>query len=238
MNKERIIKITKNAVAIIVILSMFVIIFYQNRDRDFFKFGKSESSKIVTSNNENNTSEAFSKSSAERIGDKVAFLTPSNFSVMNKKAEGESSEIAFSAPVLNTNEDYAVIYDKGANTATIYKGERLSYSIVTNENIIKAKVNANGYLIIATEKEGYTCECIVYNKKGEAIFKWDISKSEFIDGAVNYSNNKIVLSVATAKGDRLVGELVMIDITTAKVLKKHSYDSQIFYDVNIYNSFT
>ena len=238
MNKEKLISILKYVAAVIVILSMFVIIFYQNRDRDIFKFGKEESSQIIAANQENLSGDAFAKSDVQRIGDKVAFLTPASFSVMDKNTEGESETIAYSKPCFYADGKFAVIYDEGTTKATVYKMDRQSYSVATENKIIKAKVNSNGYMIVATEKEGYTCECIVYNKNGEAIFKWDMSSSEFLDGAVSINNNVIVLSVATAKDEKLYGELITIDITTAKVLKKHSVQSQLFYCIKMYKNDT
>lgn len=238
MNKEKVVLILKYAAAVIVMLSMFVIIFYQNRDRDIFKFGKNESSQIIAANQENLSGDAFSKSDVQMLGDKVAFLTPMSFCVMNKKAEGESVGLAFTKPCLDTEDKFAVIYDEGTTKATVYKMDRQVYSVATENKIIKAKVNSNGYLLAATEKEGYNCECVVFNKEGEAIFKWDISSSEFLDCAVSINNNTIVLSVATAKEEKLYGEIITIDITTAKVLKKHSVPSQLFYNIQMYKNDT
>ena len=93
-------------------------------------------------------------------------------------------------------------------------------------------VNKNGYLFVATEREGYNCECMVYNRSGEPVFKWDVSKSEFIDGDINPSNNAIVISLASAGEKKLVGEVLLINITNAKVTTKSTFDSQIFYCAN------
>ncbi len=238
MNREKIIKIIKNVVAVIVMISMFIIIYYQNRDRDIFKFGKSESSKLLAANQENLSGDAFARSDAQQLGSKVAFITPSSFSVLDKKGKGDVFDIAFTKPCLHTNGEYAAIYDEGTTGITVYKMNRQVYSVSTDNKIVKATVNANGYLLVTTEKEGYNCECVVYNKDGEAIFKYDISSSEFLDGMVNYSNNAIVLSVATAKGSKLYGELVFIDITTAKVKKRHTVESQLFYTLQLYKNDT
>ncbi len=238
MKKKKLIKLAKNVVAVIVTLALLVIIFYQNRDRDIFKFGQSESSRVVASNPEETTSSSLAKSDAQMLGDEVAFLSPSAFSVLNKKAEGESAVVAYTEPVLHTDGDYAVIYDENSKSATVYKNSRLSYNISTEEEIIKAKVNPNGYLLVTTKKEGYNCESVAYNKNGEAIFKWDISKSEFLDGVINYSNNKVVISLATSDENKLYGELLVLDIKTAKELKRHRYESQLFYELHSYKNDT
>ncbi len=238
MKNKKILTILKNTAAVILALALVVIIYYQNRDRDIFKFGQSESSKIVASDTKTTAGSSLSKSDAQPVGEEVAFLSPSTFGVLNKKAEGEKVAVAFSEPMLDTDEDYAVIYDADSKSATVYKNERLCYNIVTEEEIIKARVNSDGYLLVATKKEGYNSESIVYNKTGEAIFKWDISKSEFLDGAINSSNNKIILSLASADSDKLYGELLMLDITTAKEINRLRYESQLFFKVKSYKNDT
>ncbi len=238
MDKEKIIRIIKNIASIIVIIAMFLIIFYQNRDRDMFKFGKDESTKLVESDQTNPGGETYSKSDARSVGDKVIFVTPSSLNVVNTKAEGDKTSIAISNPVLHSQGKYSVIYEVEGKQASVYSNSKLSYSITTDEKIIKAKVNSNGYLILATEKDGYNCESSVYNQSGEAMFKWSISRDEFLDGIVNNNNNALLLSVASSKGDKLYGKLMFIDITDASVLKEHSVESQLFYDVNSFDNDT
>ena len=230
MNKEKIINILKNISAVIVIIAMFVIIFYQNRDRDILKFGQNESNKIVSSVSEG--SESFSAGDVGRIGDKVAFLTTTSYSVLDENGEGKSVNIALSEPQLHTEGEFAACYNLGSEEVTVYKNTDKIYSVETDNKIIGVKVNKNGYLFVATEKEGYNCECKVYNRSGEAIFKWDISKSEFIDGDINCSNNAMALSLAAAGNEKLLGEVILIDITDAKVIKKETFDDRVFYSVD------
>lgn len=230
MNKEKVINILKNISAVVVIIAMFVIIFYQNRDRDMLKFGQKESSKIVSATSEN--SESFSSGDVRKIGDKVAFLTTTSYSVLNENAEGESINIALSDPQLHTEGEFAACYNLDSDEIAVFKNTDKVYSVETNNKILGVKVNRNGYLFVATEKEGYNCECMVYNREGEAIFKWDVSKSEFLDGDINCSNNAIALSLTAAGNEKLLGEVVLIDITDAKVIKKETFDDGIFYSVD------
>ena len=77
MSKEKLLYILKNIATVIVVIAMFIIIFYQNRDRDIFKFGQNESSKIISSTQSN--VEGFSDGDIKRIGDKVAVLTTKTY---------------------------------------------------------------------------------------------------------------------------------------------------------------
>lgn len=236
MNKKKLLNILKNSAAVVVIAAMFVVIFYQNRDRDIFKFGKEESSKFISSSQD--TAEGFSGGDIARLKEGVVFLTTTSYCVLDENAQGESVPIAMSEPQLHTEEDYAVCYNLDSREVTVFKKNIVIYTVKTDNKILRAKVNKNGYLFVATEKEGYNCECLVYNRKGEAIFKWDVSKSEFLDGDINCSNNAIAISLAAAGNKKLVGEVSLIDITDAEIIKKETFDSEIFYDLNFNNNDT
>lgn len=236
MNKQKILNILKNAASVIVIVAMFVVIFYQNRDRDIFKFGKDESSKFISATQDG--SGGFSGGDIAKLDDNVAFLTTTSYCVLDNNAQGESVPLAMSQPQLHTEGKYAACYDLDSKEVTVFKNNAKAYNVKTDNRIFSAKVNKNGYLFVATDKEGYNCECVVYNRNGEAIFKWDVSKSEFLDGDINCSNNAIAISLATAGNKKLIGEVTLIDITDAEIIKKETFESEIFYSLNFNNNDT
>lgn len=228
MNKQKMLGIIKNIVAVIVVIAMFIIIYYQNRDRDIFKFGEGEGNELFSASQDGG---AFYGGDIAVLEDKAAFLTTTNFNVVNKNGETESYPIAISSPNLHSKGEWAACYDAESKEIKVFKNESDEYTVKTDNKIISAKINKNGYLLAVTEKEGYNCECMVYNRKGEAIFKWDISKSEFLDGDINASNDTMALSLAASGENKLVGEVCLIDITNAEVIKKKTFDSEIFYSL-------
>lgn len=230
MNKDKILRILKNIATIIVIIALFIIIFYQNRDRDIFKFGKEESERIISSNQSSISD--FAEGNLGKAGENIALLTTTSYSVNTAHGDAESVNVAFSKPVLHTEDKYAVCYDLEATDIFVYKETEEIYRIKTESKLFSAKVNKNGYLFTANEKDGYNCECRVYNTMGELIFKWDISKSEFLDGDVNSSNDAIVLSLSSGNENKLIGEIVHININNAEIINRNSYEDAIFFSVN------
>jgi len=236
MTKEKTIKIIKNSIAVIVILAMFIIIFYQNRDRDLFKFGEKESSKLSALDPD--AISGFSEGTSRKLGDKIAFLSTNSYSIHSQDASYKTVNIAFTKPILHTESNYAVCYEYESKQLYVFKDDNELYTVTTDNRIFLAKVNASGYLFVATEKDGYNCECRVYNNNGEAIFKWDISKSELLDGDLDYNSETIVLSLASSGNNELVGKIMLIDISTAKIIKETSYNATMFFSVDFNNNAT
>ena len=229
MNKQKILSVLKNIVSIIIVISLFVIIYYQNRDRGFSKL---ISDKTADVSQENEASmEGYLSGDVCRVNGKVAFLTTNSYSVVDKDGKSADTEIAISQPVINSEGDFVIYYSKDSKEATVCKKESEYYSIKTGNRIIKCKVNRNGYSVVVTEKEGYSSEILVYNRVGEAVFKWDLSKSELIDVDINSDNNKLAISVVEATENKMNGKIMLIDTTDASVLEGQYFESEAFYNL-------
>lgn len=229
MNKQKILNILKNAASIIIVICLFVIIYYQNRDRGLSKIFNNENPAV---SKENDTSmEGYLSGDICRVDDKVAFLTTNSYSVVDKNGESNDKEIAISQPVIISEGDFVAYYSKDAKEITVCKKESEYYAIKTDNRIIKSKVNRNGYTLVVTEKEGYSSEILIYNKVGEAIFKWDLSKSEILDADINSDNNKIAVSVIETAENKMRGKVMLIDITDASIEENQYFESEVFYNV-------
>lgn len=232
MNKEKIINILKNAAAIVVFCALLTIILYQNRDRDIFGLRAKETG------NEPGTAQTRSDIAGDgasgdicRVGDGVAVITPSSFSVLNIKGEGKPREIAMPSPVISGSGDYVVYHNADDKEAFVCKRERPRYSVKTDNRIIRAKVTRGGYSVIVTEKEGYSSEIIVYDGGGDAVFKWDVSKSEFLDADADPDRSRVALSQLSAGESGIEGEIVLLDMKEAKVLQKKTFKNKLFYNI-------
>ena len=230
---EKLKKFFKNTVAVIVMISLLVIVFYQNRDRDFLKFGKAESEQTDQEfQKADDISIGSQNTDICRVGDNIVHISPTALTTVNKNGNKEIENIAITSPVIHSEDDFLLYYSDGDKEINVYKGKKAYYTITPENRIIRAKVNRNGYSLVVTEKEGYSSEATVYNRSGEAIFRWSLSKSEFLDGDINADNNKIVISAIDAEEKVMQGKMMLIDITDAKVEEEQIFESDIFYTVD------
>lgn len=233
MNKQMIFKILKNTAAVIVMLALFIIIYYQNRDRGFTKLLKNDKTESVeVNNNLSKAFEGFTSGDVFAIEDKVAFVTSNTYGFVDAGGQGTYKSIAVSSPILHGEGEFVIYYGEDSKEATVCRKDKEYYKITCDNKILKSKVNRNGYAVAATGKEGYNSEIMVYNKQGEAIFKWDISTGELIDFDLNCDNNKLVLSLAVAGDNILIGELEFIDITQAALENDVQFESEVYYNVD------
>ena len=232
MSKEKFLYFIKNTAAVIVLIALLIIIFYQNRDRDVLKFGKDNAQKSAQNNENASIFEGYTNGDVRIMNDEVVLLTSDAFAIMNTKGEGSILPITIPEPMLHSEKDYAICHENKSKEAIVFKGARECYTIKTENSIISAKVNKNGYAIVTTEKDGYNCEIMVYNKLGEPIFKWDISENEFLDADVCGDNGKIAVSTVGATKEKMCGKVELIDITTAEVKKSETFESELFYTVD------
>lgn len=240
MNKRKALSLIKNTAAIIVLLALLIIIFYQNRDRDLFKFGNTASQSNTGDGENTNIFEGFTKGDVRAINDDVILLTSDTFAIMNTEGKGNISPMTLPDPVLHSEKEYIICYENKSKEAKVFKGTRECYTVNTENSIICAKVNRNGYAVVTSEKDGYNCEIVVYNRLGEPIFMWNLSESEFLDVDVSCDNKKIALSSVGAANEKMRGKVELIDITAAEVKKTVEFKGELFYsvDFNINGTYT
>ena len=143
---EKIKKLIKNILAILVLISLCAIIFYQNRDRDFLEFGKSESKKAEEQFGAvEHITDGVSGRVIAKVEDGIVSITSNTLEITEKNGKRETESIAVSNPVIHSEGDYFLYYGIDGKEITVKKAQKEYYKITTDNRIIRAKVNRNGY---------------------------------------------------------------------------------------------
>ena len=95
--------------------------------------------------------------------------------------------------------DYIMLADINGKTVKTFEKEKNIAQISTENEILCAKVNKNGYVAVATSELGYKGLVILFDKHGKEMFKWH-SGSGYI-GDIDVSADKR-LAVAQIVTDR------------------------------------
>ena len=98
----------------------------------------------------------------------------------------------------------ALIYSVGGEEISVETYSKTIASLKTGKSIITADISKSGRFAVATESDVYTSEMTVYDKNGNAVFKWTPSGS--VISAVSISDDGHYVAAATLKtqGGKLV----------------------------------
>lgn len=96
-------------------------------------------------------------------------------------------EIHLLSPCMQREDDYLIVYDREGTEAVVFYKNKELYTVKTEHQICRAKVNDEGYSVIISEQPGYRAAVTVYNRKGKNIYKI-YSGEKFILDADVYRN--------------------------------------------------
>lgn len=108
--------------------------------------------------------------------------------------------VSFSEPILKTSGNYILVADKGGKTLSLFVGEKLVYSVNTENIINYASISPKGEAVVVTEKEQYLSCVAVYNQEGDIIFSRNVGSGEVITAAVSSSRRVAAAILNTDTG--------------------------------------
>ena len=106
-------------------------------------------------------------------------------------------------PAVDTCGDYAVAFDIGGTRVYVLSKSELIYSVTTEEKIIDAAVNANGWITLCTQEEGYNGQVTVYNREGTAVYQWFSGENFLLAAALANSNGRMAVLTIGQEASRI-----------------------------------
>lgn len=78
---------------------------------------------------------------------------------------------AYTNPILRVANGKALIYENGGNKFSVEDEDEVFYSKSYDNNILFARLSSDGYTAVITTSNNFSCELIVYNRKGSVIYE-------------------------------------------------------------------
>ncbi len=137
------------------------------------------------------------------------------FAIDKKGREVWSTVAATASPRIWVNGRYFMLADINGKAVRTFEKEKLVAQIETENEILSAKVNKNGYVAIATDELGYKGMVTLFNKSGNEKFRWHSGTGYIGDIDVSDSNKLAVAQLTTDK-DKVYSRIIMIDPSSDK----------------------
>lgn len=167
------------------------------------------------------------------VGEHVAIVTGGNFTVVDQNAN-IVTEVNFmlSDPIVHSKGKYCVAGDYKGKTVRLYKEGEVVSEIECDGKVISVVTNTNGFFAVATEETGYNAVINVYNKNGEAIYRYRISKNTFIDMDISANNRKLIVIEANVDLTTPGSNVVLAEFNRADAQREFFVESNLYVGVH------
>lgn len=117
---------------------------------------------------------------------------------------------ATNSPTAQVKDDYIMLAEMNGKTVKTFKKENIATQIQTENEILCAKLNRNGYVAVATNELGYKGLVTVYDKNGDGIYKWHSGTGYIGDMDISPQNTVAVIQLVTSK-EKLCSKIVIVN---------------------------
>ncbi len=135
----------------------------------------------------------------------LALASTTGIQLFGRTGEAVAQEtVILSNPAIYAENGMAVVYDLGGTSLRILSKSDITRSMETENPIVSATVNQNGYLALTTQEDGYRGSVTVYDETGAAVYKWYSGEGYVLLAAVSPDNTKMSALTLTDAGSRIM----------------------------------
>ncbi len=147
----------------------------------------------------------------EAYGDEMLLANNEGVFAIDKRGREAWSIVAQAAsPELLVKGSYFMLADINGKIIKTYKKEKLVSQIETENEILSAKLNKNGYVAIATDELGYKGLVVLYDNNGKEKFKWH-SGAGYIGDIDVADNGRLAVAQLTTDKDKVCSRIILIN---------------------------
>ena len=151
---------------------------------------------------------------ASAFGDGVAILSSDTLTVRQPGAAGQSLQLAYSAPMLDVADGYALAYDQGGLSATLVTSVSTASTQTLKSPILTGAVSPSGNYVLLTDESGYRTAATVFSSDGKQLFKWATPDYYFQTAALSDDGKTLALVGFRQQGTALESTLFLRSITS------------------------
>ncbi len=144
-------------------------------------------------------------------GDEVLVANNEGIFAVDKLGREAWSIVAtVTSPQLLVKGRYLMLADINGKVLRTYKKEKMITQIETENEILSAKMNKNGYVALATDELGYKGMVILFDKSGKEKFRWH-SGSGYIGDIDISDGGKIAVAQLTTDRDKVYSKIIVVN---------------------------
>lgn len=231
MKKKRKAKTVRRIAILVILLSLAVIIFI-NREA---LSPEAISNWLGSSFNKGGSEEGFPLSlpsgevvSLDSAGNSIVVTNQTNLYFYSSKGrqlrsvQHQKKEIQ-----TKTAGNNVLIYSVGGDTASVENDVKTVTELKLEKPIVTGAIAKNGKFALVTESDVYTSELKVYDKNGNAVFKWIPQGGVISSVALSQDGNFVAASTLYTSGGKLLSGIYLFATSKSEALISHQISDKL-----------
>lgn len=168
---------------------------------------------ITTINYENGTfSDAalFEAGLAYADNDSLFLARPGSVTTMRQT-------LGYSSPVVETNDDYVLVYDRGGVGAMLTNSAAPVAQLTLSSSIITGTLGQHGQFVLVTDEQGYRTAVTVYDTSGEEVFKYQSSEYYIVSASLSPDEKTLAVLAFRQNGVTLTSHVLFYDVSSGEL---------------------
>lgn len=168
----------------------------------------------------------------------IGVLSKNNLNIYNSNATVISElDIDISTPIIETNDQYAIIAEDGGNKFYVINNIDISWQGRVDGNIQKVNINQNGYVTIIVSNSTYVSIVILFNSDGTELFKTYLPTTYAMCADVSTDNSYLAIGEIDYSGTVLKSNVRVMDVSSAERVYDYSSDNNnIITNIKYYDA--
>lgn len=173
------------------------------------------------------------------LGSNILLLNNNGMKAVDKEGETKwEYETTLTAPVVDVEDGKILLADLDGNcTMRLFdeNGElKLTYPI--GSGLSAAELNKNGYAVAVVDESGYKGSVVVYDKRGEEVFKWNSGEGYIIDAALSDNNKYVAVSQMMSDSETVYSRIIVLSVDDGSVISTSTRNDSLVSDIRFYGN--
>lgn len=131
-------------------------------------------------------------------------------SVDSKGRENWNVIVTSSSPMVVVKNDHIMFADASGKTISVYDNDKILSQIETDNEILTAKMNKNGWVAAVTSERGYKGAVLVFDARGNEVFKW-YSGNGYIGDIDLSADKKLAVAQLMTDKEKIYTRIMLIE---------------------------
>lgn len=165
-----------------------------------------------------------------KVGDELVVISDTHISYYDNKGKRTKNLQHFFANSMSKQmNEKLLVYDLNGYNFTVYDKKGELYSEKSEDAILLAE-GGNDYVAIVTQTDKYNSYLTIYNKLGEAVFKWS-SGQRIVNITFNDNDSGCIVSTMSTSGGTIVSKLYGLEFNTTEEIFETESLGCLIYEV-------